>query len=109
MNNMNYKLAKQLKEAGFPQELKVGDRYYENVGENRKEAVMNVSVTMVLTMCVKIPTLSELIKACGDEFYSLTKFDNEWTADGKADYDIGYGKTPEESASKLYVKLNKNH
>ena len=116
MNNMNYKLAKQLKEAGFPQELKVGDRYYENVGENRKEAVTNVSVTMVLTMCVKIPTLSELIEACGDGFRALrldssmkTENNEQWACDRVEHgvFETFIGKTPEEAVAKLYIKLNK--
>jgi len=97
---MNYKLALELKKAGFPQ----GD--ISSLPQERywiKEEV-----------CY-IPTLSELIEACGDDF-QLTKWDlnSNWIASTEIYYDdagyqddIGKGKTPEEAVAKLYIKLNK--
>jgi len=93
---MKYKLAKQLKEAGFPQvdiSSLPQERYWS------KEEV-----------CY-IPTLSELIEACGDEFRNLTKDNEIWSTNfiQGSEYDYGEteGKTPEEAVAKLYIKLNK--
>lgn len=95
---MDYNLAKQLKDAGFPQE----PLNCEHFVDDNDEFIRN-------------PTLPELIEACGDEFISLQRdyfmgrvevwlanYDNEsgnncWTE----------GKTPEESIAKLWLKLNK--
>ena len=85
---MNYKLAKQLNDAGFPSK--------ERIGPQR--------VT---------PTLSELIEACGDMFGYLARKEDYW-GDGKTRWitnsdgtheDIA-GLTPEESVVKLWLKLN---
>ena len=75
------------------------------------------------------PTLSELIKACGDEFKGLLPpgiMHNEWEAIRKLgwikpaaedsnpqykaiykDWDTWGGKTPEEAVAKLWLALNK--
>jgi len=90
---ISYKLAKQLKEAGFP-----------------IKRVSNSDFAYV-------PTLSELIEACGDRFGELTKWrgDKCWSAGGgKMDGvdEIAWefesiGNTPEEAVAKLWFKLNK--
>jgi len=98
---VTYELAKKLKDAGFPQrELTVGnhiDKYYE-------------------------PTLSELIKACGDDFDLLREpfgnpednhFDVFYRAFSKRSdlwspiyVDVqGEGSTPEEAVAKLWLAL----
>jgi len=99
---MNYKLAKKLKDAGFPQyvegvkNLKSPNRYYMVEG------------TLEVVDCFN-PTLSELIEACGDEIV-LVKFkeDNTWCAGTHIDYyaDVE-GKTPEEVVANLWLSLNK--
>jgi hypothetical protein len=101
---ITYELAKQLKDVGFPQEMKGGDRcfwaekIYVHTGgghldqNNRKEGfyfqegatccfddedytgAMNIYDDAV----VKIPTLSELIAECGDVV--LWKYRNVWYA-----------------------------
>jgi len=83
---MNYKLAKQLKDAGFPQKLMAGDSYYSLVGHPRlgiphQEAVCRIFIDMpdtasLLDDLVKIPTLEELIEWCGGDFYLLRKQHN---------------------------------
>lgn len=101
---MTYKLAKKLKQAGFPQEnwekwREIGlIPKYEGEGKNE----------------VLIPTLSELIEACGDGFFTLVRrFDDKsddtyWFAyEGS---EKGYGMpylTPEDAVANLYLKLNK--
>ena len=94
---MNYKLAKELKDAGW------NDKNVSNIiigGEDQ---------------AYKPPTLSELIDACGEEFVEISKgtkpVDYDWIAqarreDGNNPFTVGYGKTPEEAVSKLWIKLN---
>jgi len=91
---MNYKLAKQLKDAGFPQEGINKDRGFNiETGEP-----------------IMFPTLSELIDACGDISFELNKEDTgkKWTACGEYP-DSEEGKTPEIAVAKLWLKLNQNN
>ena len=109
---MNYELCKKLKDAGFPQrrgcsaclqgyafDFKVVP-YEEAFGDDY----------------VSLPTLSELIEACGVDFPSLTRDygDNseiEWICNSP-EYDCGSmgeitrGSTPEEAVANLWLKLN---
>ncbi len=90
---INYKLAKQLKDAGFPQK-EFGEpcaEHYHKQGE----------------MCY-IPTLSELIDACGDDFRSLD-YDwdyREWYAKGSNGGIVRGEESPDIAVAKLWLKLN---
>lgn len=85
---MNYELAKELKEAGFPQ-MDIDENLS---GEPRPYR----------------PTLSELIEACGEEFYKLTKQVEGWYAMSmSALKEIGPCPTPEEAVARLWLALNK--
>ena len=56
-----------------------------------------------------MPNLSELIKACGDDFISLEKklpLGGLWIA--ASEYWKGDGSTPEEAVANLYLALQKN-
>jgi len=88
---MNYKLAKQLKDAGFPQNIKEDEIRWTKGFEN-----------------IKNPTLSELIEECGKEFKSLerAKRSRTWWAFGFGAINVN-AKTPEEAVAKLWLKLNK--
>lgn len=67
---INYELAKKLKDAGFPQKDICGHCGY-----------LNIDYTDVAF----IPTLSELIEACGEDLKTLYKFtDDIWEAIRKA-------------------------
>lgn len=94
---MNYELAKELKDAGFKYKTITHD-------ENKR----------------KLPTLSELIEACGDGLHSIRR--GQWKGRGnwmasRDDVDevgnsfpvepVGTGKTPEEAVAKLWLALNK--
>ncbi len=93
---MNYELAKQLRDAGYP---------------------FNFGVVSVLDSNPPIyrfshyPTLSELIEACGDKFKGITKEYGvaEWGM--WAAHDVGentqLGSTPEEAVALLWLELNK--
>ena len=94
---MNYELAKQLKEAGFPQ---TGEFFYTE----------NESICNSKDVGVHKPTLSELIEACGDKIICLERgLKSGWFAfptrrDAKPN---GNGDTPEEAVAKLWLELNK--
>lgn len=106
---MDYTLvAKQLKDAGFPQK----HDWHDND---------------IVTVCVKPdcmvkkdypyspdpdepchPTLSELIEACGKDFSSLLKheWDGSWDACSSPRELMARAETPEEAVAKLWLELN---
>ena len=61
---MNYELAKKLKEAGYPLQ--------EHIEITTRDSIL-LDGTMY-----DFPTLEELIEACGDDLWSLTKHANIW-------------------------------
>ena len=111
---MNYELAKQLKDAGFPQEgkgLYWEPTYFGYTGEKVDKPKTE--------HCVYLPTLSELIESCGDKFGQLVQCDRfkgegwfaigcptKWEDDGVLNIQEE-GETPEEAVAKLWLKLNK--
>ena len=95
---ISYELALKLKKAGFPQK---GNQGFDNKGlfiphfcgfDTQYEAI--------------VPTLSELIRACGDGFYSLHRlFNDDWAVNSDVELNA---ETPEEAVAKLWLKLNEN-
>ena len=88
---MKYELAKQLYKKGSP-------------------FTSSIPVTEANMKYIDFPTLSELIEACGDDFFQLTKGSNQWYAendDGEGNIPIQSGSTPEEAVVKLWLELNK--
>lgn len=129
---MTYELALKLKEAGYPQELRHGDRFYHsfltgereflithhgsehtpNCGPNNCECECDYCYPFACKDGIKSPTLSELIEACGMWFYELIKQEDKWYAgtkleDGRPKYGSGTGSTPEEAVANLYLALQK--
>lgn len=101
---MTSELAEQLKEAGFPQTITDPMTYFYN-GANFGWSEGEDQPTSYL----KIPTLSELIEACGDNFTEVAKVthkDFQWIAFDRF-HNGGKGKTPEEAVAKLWLALNK--
>ena len=98
---MNYNKAKELKEAGFPQEGKK-TCYYRNPETGKQGGG-----------CLREPLLEEVIEELGDEFYVLEKGNKIWYA-GIYDEDkellkkitSSNGKTPLEAVINLYIKLH---
>lgn len=99
---MNYELALKLKKAGFPEGYK-GDT--ENtIGLPGKERIF-------------LPTLSELIEACGKDLATLNNWGDRWSASTQYCMECGTyqgcknldvdGKTPEIAVANLWLKLNK--
>ena len=106
---MKYELALQLKDAGFPQKYPFYDgetktQYWgSNIPsadeEHRRE---------IPTSAVYLPSLHELIDACGEGFVSLEQIRGSTTGDWQA-YGKGIGfieETPEEAVAHLWLKLN---
>lgn len=98
---MNYKLAKKLKEAGFPQKGK-GENKYEDGTKVPSGAVSSK------TYSCYIPTLSELIEACKGELnlYNLSNDLNHWIADHKNPFRTGHGNSLQEAVANLWFQLN---
>lgn len=103
---MNYELAKKLKDNGFPQ--------YE--GHFRFKAwieAQNIKTDYTESHhpeAVHCPTLSELIEACGEDFWSLTRVNKVmWGAtvlDNEMNMKyLGEGSTPEEAVANLWLML----
>jgi hypothetical protein len=90
---MNYELAKQLNDAGFPQGGKGAWTFPpQNLVARSADRIY-------------VPTLSELIEACSDgAFMLLTKGDGVWaaTVNGK----LAEGPTAEEAVAKIWLALN---
>ena len=118
---MNYELALVLKNAGFPQprsdERVSGKWFFQNGKENLFHDEDDYDQEFI-TSDIYIPTLSELIEACGKEFECLVHntnvgidLDREfWSAGtGKNNLktDWAYGPTPEIAVARLYLAINK--
>lgn len=93
---ISYELAKKLKDAGFQiPYIHKGDFHEFVLGEGK----------------LYLPTLSELIEACGDGFVSLiapTGENTNWSAKGGNDeYSYHeFGVTPEEAVTNLYLAIS---
>lgn len=92
---MKNELAKRLKEAGFPQ------------------PIGNVSnIRGWFTTEGYLPTLEELIDACGTDLFWLeqNRDGSEWKVFRREDImdeDVQFGNTPLEAVARLFIKLNK--
>ena len=102
---MDYTLAKQLKDAGFPQNYRVNQKDLEGFTEEGKKSYLE-------QLDPHIPTLSELITACGESFHALKAYHRpevEWIAMVTESFYIPgqiTGKTPEEAVARLWIALN---
>ncbi len=89
---ITYELAKQLKHAGYSQEL--GDGYFldDSSGLGNEQ--------------VYIPTLSELIESFDDSVIVLTTGKKMSTVLHGKTAIVSQGSTPEEAVTRLYIALN---
>jgi uncharacterized protein Usg len=115
---MDYNLAKELRDAGFPQkdsEFYFGAGYSFNGGQPVYERHHRRELLPLYTWqeFLAAPTLEELIETFGDSFYSLgiNQIDGDkWIAQKKdtAGYIHGTGgTTPTEAVARLWLALNK--
>jgi len=117
---MKYELAKKLKDAGFPQDMKQGDEFFMDKKRTGFYGEYDCDGALYpwgdgldgTGACIKKPSLSELISACEEEFYGVMKDGLGWIAKaGDSSTSeiqlICVGKTPEEAVNKLWRQLNK--
>jgi hypothetical protein len=111
---MDYELAKQLKNAGFPNIKDLQHR------QGREFILPDGSVPVYSLGDVEhvkdwfIPTLSELIEACGDKFAALHNNLGVWTALGRHSFDPfqenhdtrADGVSPEEAVARLWLAVH---
>jgi hypothetical protein len=107
---MDYELAKELKEEGFPQphEGFYEGRFICQVEHEGEEKLAGVEYSYS-------PTLSELIEACvsmtEDGDFHLEHLSDEWGAatcfTHREKDDWERGKTPEEAVARLWLALNR--
>ena len=97
---MKQELLKKLKDTGFP----------------KHECSYLVKGEIICGMCEQgmSPSLSELIKACGDRFAMIGREENYWYAradeacnECSSTQPSGEGDTPEEAVANLWLSLNK--
>ncbi len=103
----DYKLAEQLRDIGFPQEITPGsDRYF--VISKCKEGwtvIMQMTQIKNYSNYIKVPTLEKVLEELGDRFVSLFKEAKCWSA--QTDEIETKGSTSLEAVTKLYIELNK--
>lgn len=117
---MDYKLAKELKEAGYPQKGLWGIAFFpekscwthSKVKYTRKEHYRTFPWKSAANFFkspyepIVKPTLSELIESCGDKFFQLTRSDEKlWSASDIHHYRYDYH-SPDEAVAKLWLALN---
>lgn len=121
---LSYELCKKLKDAGFEQKednvflwvqhytLSEDDTGWEKQGIDlvySEECDHEEYGGWHEELCI-CPTLSELINACGDQFYSVVyASDDDWRCFSErkgGNMDIAYGYSAEEAVANLYLALN---
>lgn len=107
---LSKELAQKLKEAGFKQygngycHLKNGEDYFYDTYDKANEYNDSLIISYV-------PTLSELIEECGDEFGGLHRDtpEEDWfalTFSGIIGDIYGKGSSVEEAVAKLWLEIN---
>lgn len=106
MSKINYDLAKRLKDAGFPfVRINGGDKFDRNgYFDFNPEGDQEIGAQHFY-----VPTLSDLIEACGNRFVHLKRSHDSgsWYAEA---YGFGvciFCQSPEEAVANLYLELNK--
>ncbi len=110
---ISYEIAKQLKEAGFPQEEFCGCEAYT---KDKEIVIFNDGYWNDGDPEYKIPPLSELIEAVGKDGFVLGFVDDKtynpaWIAEKKEipiNITSAEGFSPEEAVANLWLSLNKN-
>lgn len=108
---MDYKLAKKLKDAGFPQKQEVCTGCVDSNGIESKYFQPFVKEGLEDDYAY-LPSLQGLIEACGDGFFRLTKHQGFWSASIPQDHKgvawAAWEKTPEEALANLWLELQEH-
>lgn len=94
---MKYELAKQLKDAGFPNSE---NWITADIASQGKRMVIGDQSEIYI-----VPTLSELIEACGT--IQLNIYNDAKYSQALSNSKVGEGSTPEEAVANLWITLNK--
>jgi hypothetical protein len=98
IEEMNYELAEQLKDAGFPQS-----------GDGRRIGAPTAFLWRARDL-VYVPTLEELIAACGDQFGEMVRLpDGSFVAVAHKGTPRQRDKSPAEAVARLWLVLNRAH
>lgn len=114
---MNYELAKQLKEAGWPQTKEFYTELEYCTSDNEIRSTHPGDA--IPHDCYYVPTLSELIEACGGDIEKVGQKIEKgvpigWIATSFLEHYLKFGtrdmiyKTPEEAVANLWLKLNES-
>ncbi len=120
---IDYNLAKQLKDAGFPSEYK--NYECKECGKPCEDSEVGTPCScgwngkVPIDIVFRAPTLEELIEACGETYkgyefmlsYSIDQwFCNYFNDNFKkiSNFPNGIGKTPTEAVANLYLELHKS-
>lgn len=102
---MDYQLAKSLKDSGFPQNgVGITGSYYK--GDPQFDDTEDINYW------VKVPTLSELIEACGDKLALVGQQDgywcvyDKWYLPGAISNSVTKSRTPIEAVAKFYLAIH---
>lgn len=111
---MDYTLAKELKDAGFPQST-----HSRGFGVFPSGEVINASFLSEKYDAVYVPTLEELIEACGQKLVSISRMFNGRWLDGwgalyhgselSSAHSLVEGATPTEAVARLWLALKRHH
>lgn len=115
---MNYDTAKQLKDAGYVFIKPFGGRIGVNFSSIDSIVIREDDAFVRLDdFWYKLPTLSELIEACGNKFHRLVRMEDCWRAfggqlpyndNGQNDWNYSNsGSTPEIAVARLWRNINK--
>lgn len=98
---MDYKLADKLKKAGYPQ---------NRMGVFINKEGLKFSKCDKEDDCAYIPTLDELIYACGDEIQSVKKYDKLWHTNFNEEKLVGdtVGKNPLTAVAHLWIRIKED-
>jgi hypothetical protein len=105
-NNMDYELAKQLKDAGFPQN---GNGEHKDLGYFIADRNYQAGEDIPVNTPYYVPTLSELIEACKGTIIKLWILKDGQAGvqlEGESLDDVIYYSSPEEAVAKLWLALN---
>lgn len=120
--NLTYEDCKELKDAGFPQGesldnvIAYGTAFAYLHNGNPSEELLNKYTNALKSLkemykddkeYVYVPTLAELIEACGEGFFVLQRgVNNHWVASiGESNHFLG--DSPEQAVKNLWIALNK--
>lgn len=116
MEGMEYELAKQLKDAGFPQKTYLGARFYSDVSHPRMGrypgdvVIVQITSDNTVPLGTYIPTLEELIEACEEVNFILGRDHKGYDAQVYSKFGRTYTSnypTPTEAVARLWLALNK--